>query len=47
MPGSGDAARPNNTNKPIPHKKMAADDKLKVEGGLVVTKVILGWNFNF
>jgi len=41
------AARPNNVNEPIPCKKMVAEDKLKVEGGLSETKTILGWLFNF
>jgi hypothetical protein len=41
------AARPNNNNKPIPQEPMVAQDKLKAEGGLVETKVILGWHFNF
>jgi hypothetical protein len=41
------AARPNNVNKPIPRKKMVAEDKLKAEGGLSETKTILGWLFNF
>jgi hypothetical protein len=26
---------------------MVAKDKLKAEGGLLETKVILGWHFNF
>jgi len=41
------AARPDNVNKPIPHKTMVAKDKLLAEGGLSETKVILGWLFNF
>ncbi len=41
------AACPNNANEPIPREKMVAEDKLKAEGGLVETKVILGWHFNF
>jgi hypothetical protein len=41
------AARPNDVNKPIPREKMAAEDKLKAEGGLSETKTILGWLFNF
>ncbi len=41
------AARPNNANKPIPGKKMVAEDKLMAEGGLAEMKVILGWHFNF
>jgi hypothetical protein len=41
------AAHPNNANKPIPCKKMVTEDKLKTEGGLAETKVILGWHFNF
>jgi hypothetical protein len=41
------AARPNDANEPIPCKKMVAEDKLKAEGGLSETKVILGWLFNF
>jgi hypothetical protein len=40
-------ARPNDANEPIPHKNMVAEDKLKAEGGLSETKVILGWLFNF
>ncbi len=39
------AAHPNDANEPIPHKKMVAGDKLKAEGGLSETKVILGWLF--
>jgi hypothetical protein len=41
------AAWPNNVNKPIPWETMVAQDKLKAEGGLAETKVILGWHFNF
>jgi hypothetical protein len=41
------AAQPNNVNKPIPREPMVAQDKLKAEGGLAETKVILGWHFNF
>jgi hypothetical protein len=41
------AARPSDTNKPIPREAMVAQDKLKAEGGLSETKVILGWLFNF
>ncbi len=41
------AAHPNDANEPIPHKKMVVEDKLKAEGGLGETKVILGWHFNF
>ncbi len=41
------AACLNNANEPIPRKKMVAEDKLKVEGGLAEMKVILGWHFNF
>ncbi len=41
------AACPNNANKPIPCKKTVAEDKLKTEGGLAETKVILRWHFNF
>ncbi len=41
------AARPNNVNEPIPREPMVAQDKLKAEGGLAETKVILGWIFNF
>jgi hypothetical protein len=41
------AACPNDANKPIPCKKMVSKDKLKAEGGLVKTKMILGWHFNF
>ncbi len=40
-------AWPNNPNEPIPREKMVAEDKLKAEGGLSETKVILGWEFNF
>ncbi len=36
------AARPNDANEPIPCEKMVAEDKLKAEGGLSETKVILG-----
>ena len=38
------AARPTNANKPIPREPMVAKDKLKAEGGLSETKVILGWH---
>ena len=41
------AAHPNDVNKPIPCKKMVAEDKLKAEGGLSETKTIVGWLFNF
>jgi hypothetical protein len=41
------AAPPNDTNKPIPREKIIAEDKLKAEGGLAETKVILRWHFNF
>jgi hypothetical protein len=41
------AAWPSNVNKPIPWEPMVAQDKLKAEGGLAETKVILGWHFNF
>ena len=41
------AASPNDMNEPIPHEKMVAEDKLKAEGGLSETKIILGWLFNF
>jgi hypothetical protein len=40
-----DTAWPNNDNKPIPWKPMVAQDKLKAEGGLAETKVILLFNF--
>jgi hypothetical protein len=41
------AAWPNDVNKPIPREPMVAQEKLKAEGGLVGTKIILGWHFNF
>ena len=41
------AARPTDANEPIPREPMVAKDKLKAEGGLPETKVILGWHFNF
>ncbi len=41
------ASQPNDTNEPIPCKKMIAKDKLTVEGGLSETETILGWCFNF
>ncbi len=41
------AAHPNDPNEPIPRKPMVAKDKLKAEGGLSETKMILGWLFNF
>jgi hypothetical protein len=41
------AAQPNDANEPIPSKKMIAEDKLTVEGGLLETKTILRWYFNF
>ena len=41
------AAWPNDINEPIPREPMVAQDKLKAEGGLVETKIILGWHFNF
>jgi hypothetical protein len=40
-------AQPNNANEPIPCKKMIAEYKLTVEGGLSETKTILRWDFNF
>ncbi len=40
-------AQPHNVNKPIPHEPIIARDKLKAEGALAETKVILGWHFNF
>ncbi len=36
------AARPNNINKPIPLEPMVGQEKLKAEGGLAETKIILG-----
>jgi hypothetical protein len=41
------AARPNDLNEPIPCEKMVAKDSLTVEGGILETKIILGWHFNF
>jgi hypothetical protein len=41
------AARPNNINKPIPREPILAQEKLKAEGGLSETKIVLGWHFNF
>ncbi len=41
------AARPHDENEPIPREPIVAKDKLKAEGGLSETKVILGWHFNF
>jgi hypothetical protein len=41
------ATRPKDINEPIPREPIIAHDKLKAEGGLVETKVILGWHFNF
>ena len=41
------AARPTDASEPIPREPMVAKDKLKAEGGLSETKVILGWHFNF
>jgi hypothetical protein len=41
------AAWPNDINKPIPWEPMVAQDKLKAEGGLAETKIILIWRFNF
>jgi hypothetical protein len=41
------AARPNDINEPIPWESMVAQEKVKAEGGLAKTKIILGWHFNF
>jgi hypothetical protein len=41
------AARPDDKQEPIPHKPVIVKDKLAAEGGLVETKIILGWHFNF
>jgi hypothetical protein len=41
------AAQPNNINEPIPWEPMVTQEKLKAEGGLAETKIILGWHFNF
>jgi hypothetical protein len=41
------AARSHDKNGPIQCKPVMARDKLKAEGGLVETKTILGWHFNF
>jgi hypothetical protein len=41
------AARPHDENEPIPREPIVVKDKLKAEGGLSETKVILGWHFNF
>jgi hypothetical protein len=41
------AVRPNDPNKPIPCEPMIARNKLTAEGGLLETKMILGWLFNF
>ncbi len=41
------AAWPNNINKPIPREPLVVQEKLKAEGGLAETKIILGWHFNF
>ncbi len=41
------AARPNDVNKPIPWEPMVVQEKLKAEGGLAETKIILGWHFKF
>jgi hypothetical protein len=41
------SARPNDINEPIPQEPMVAQEKLKAEGGLAKTKIILGWHFNF
>ncbi len=41
------AARPNDINEPIPREPVVVQDKLKAEGDLAETKVILGWHFNF
>jgi hypothetical protein len=41
------AAQPHDKNEPILCKLMVARDKLKAEGGLTKTKMILGWHFNF
>jgi hypothetical protein len=40
-------AQPNKKNNPIPRKPMVSEDKLKAEGGLSETKIILEWHFNF
>jgi hypothetical protein len=40
-------AWPNNVNKTIPWEPMVLQEKLKAEGGLAETKIILGWHFNF
>jgi hypothetical protein len=47
IPLAIEAAHPNNINKPIPQEPLVAQDKLRAEGGLAETKVILGWHFNF
>ena len=41
------AARPTDASEPIPREPMVAKDKLKAEGGLSETKVILVWHFQF
>jgi hypothetical protein len=41
------AAWPNDVNEPIPREPMVAQEKLKAEGGLAETQIILGWHFNF
>jgi hypothetical protein len=41
------AACPNDVNEPTPREAMVAQNKLKAEGGLAKTRVILGWHFNF
>ncbi len=41
------AAWPNHVNEPIPREPMVAQEKLKAEGGLAETTIILGWHFNF
>ena len=35
------AARPNDINEPIPQEPMVVQEKLKAEGGLAETKIIL------
>ncbi len=39
------AAWPDNANKPIPHEAMVASDKVFAVGGLLETKITLGWLF--
>ena len=41
------ATRPFDPNEPIPRELMVALEKLIAEGGLMETKMILGWLFNF